>query len=356
MKVCLLSYNHKPYIGGIETYSNELQKFLISKNIKYKLISGRFVKFKFIRIIEVILRFYVSTISKNYDIVHVTSLNLWPVFFINKISSKKFIFLVNLHGLELVYGERKKILSRIYKLFLPINYINNQNNIHFLCNSIQTKELAEKKISENLLHYIPMGVSEDFKAYKNYKINKNQLFFIGRIVKRKGLGWFCNNVLGQFKDTKLYFAGPIIDRDEFEIINSHPQTEYMGIISDEDKLIMIQQSLATVLPNLKMLSNLDFEGFGISFLEILSSGGIPIASKSQGIITASLNGKIGITLSPERPDEWIKQIKILKASKPEYRSSLIEESQFLIRKNFLWKDIFESTIKHYSRLIDKFSS
>ena len=149
MKVCLLSYNHKPYIGGIETYSNELQKFLISKNINHRLISGRLVKFKFIRIIEVILRFYVLTISKNFNIVHLTSLNLWPVLFINKISNKRFIFIVNLHGLELVYGERKKILSKLYKFILPINYINNQNNIHFLCNSIQTKELAEKKFSKD---------------------------------------------------------------------------------------------------------------------------------------------------------------------------------------------------------------
>ena len=198
-----------------------------------------------------------------------------------------------------------------------------------------------------------MGLAGTFNVDENENINKNQLFFIGRIVKRKGLSWFCKNVLSQFKDTKLFFAGPIIDREEFDYVNSHPQTEYMGIISDEDKLIMIQQSLATVLPNINMLSNLDFEGFGISFLEIVSSGGLPIASKSQGIITSSLNGKIGITLSAESPDEWIKQIKILKASKSEYRSSLIAKSQILIRKNFLWKDIFESTIKHYSKLIDK---
>jgi glycosyltransferase involved in cell wall biosynthesis len=353
MKVCLLSYNHKPYIGGIETYSNELQKFMLSKNIKHKIICGKFVKFKFIRIIEVILRFYLNIVSKNYDIVHLTSLNLWPVLFINKLSNKHLIFIVNLHGLELMYGERKKLLSRLYNFLLPINYINNQDNIHFLCNSIQTMELAEKKFFKNKLHFIPMGVKKVLDTDTTKNINKNHLFYIGRIVERKGVSWFCDNVLIHFKDTKLFFAGPIIDKDEFNKINSNPQTQYMGIISEEHKLMMIQQSLATVIPNITNLSSADFEGFGISLLEIVALGGLPIAAKSQGIITSSLDGKIGITVREESPDEWKEQIKILQTSKLELRSTLIAENQILVRKNFLWNDIFKLTIEHYMKLLEK---
>ena len=69
-------------------------------------------------------------------------------------------------------------------------------------------------------------------------------------VKRKGLNWFCENILVRLNGAKLYFAGPVIDKEEFRKVNSHPQTEYLGIISEEEKLIEFKDLYLQLFPTL----------------------------------------------------------------------------------------------------------
>ena len=249
MKICLLSYNHEPYIGGIETYSKNLYDFLKINSCHVKLISGKITKFKTIRILEVIIRFYFENLIRSYDIVHITNLNLWPVLLVNYFKKGKTKFVINLHGLEIVYGNRNKLASKLYEFLIPYGLINRKDNIHFICNSHQTLELAKEKINYKKLTYIPMGIAKVNKLDHKKKIKQNEIFFFGRIVKRKGLSWFCSNVLVNLKNTKLFYAGPIIDRDEFDIINSFSETEYLGIISEKEKAKRIQASFFTIIPN-----------------------------------------------------------------------------------------------------------
>ena len=50
------------------------------------------------------------------------------------------------------------------------------------------------------------------------------------------------------------------------------------------------------MPNLINSNDFDFEGFGISFLEVLANNGLPIVTKTQGINTSSLNGSSTLQL------------------------------------------------------------
>jgi len=353
VKICILSYNYAPYIGGIETYSNNLVKYFRSNKISYKLISGRLTGIKIIRILEVIIRSYIKIPFNNYDIIHLTNLNLWPVLLLNIFKRNKLTFVINLHGLEIVYGNRKKLSSRLYDFLMPYKYISNQDNIYFLCNSTQTLSLAKEKFISSKLNYIPMGVDKIINFDSNKKINKKEIFYFGRIVKRKGLNWFCENILVRLNGAKLYFAGPIVDKEEFRKVNSHPQTEYLGIISEEEKVNRIQGSLFTIIPNIIENENKDFEGFGISLIEVIANGGLPIATKTQGIITSSLDGKIGITIEANDTDQWIDKIQELNTKGLDYRNTLIIKSQNLVQQNFIWNNIFSSTVKFYESIINK---
>jgi len=350
MKICVLSYNHEPYIGGIETYTKYLYYFLEKSQIKFDFVSGNMFRYKIVRILEVIFIFYKLIIFKNkYEIVHITNLNLWPVLFISKfVPYTKFV--VNLHGLELVYGKRKNFKSKLFEFLIPYKFINNCKNIHFICNSKETLKLAEKKFNKDQLVYIPMGIHKiklnDFKK----KVYPNQLFFIGRIVERKGLGWFCENVLIHFPEVKLYFAGPIVDKSEFNKINSSSQTEYLGIIDELTKYKYISESFLTVIPNIIDKENYDFEGFGISFLEITANNGLPLITQTQGINTSSMNGKIGVTLKNNDAISWINKISYLQKNGLLLRKKIILNNQKLIKENFIWKDIFKKTFTFYENI------
>ena len=78
-----------------------------------------------------------------------------------------------------------------------------------------------------------------------------------------------------------------------------------------------------------------------------------MATKTQGIITSSLNGRIRLTVESSKPDEWISKIEELKTNGLNYRNSIIKQNQKLVQENFIWKDIFNLTINHYERLIVK---
>ena len=108
MKILQASYNHKPYIGGIETYSNELEKYLKESDYTCYFITNSYSKFKILRIFKIFLKTISKLFLNKIEIVHLTNINLWPVVLVNYLKKNKIVFFINLHGLELVFGKRKK--------------------------------------------------------------------------------------------------------------------------------------------------------------------------------------------------------------------------------------------------------
>ena len=78
-----------------------------------------------------------------------------------------------------------------------------------------------------------------------------------------------------------------------------------------------------------------------------------MATKTQGIITSSLDGKIGITIEANDTDQWIDKIQELNTKGLDYRNTLIIKSQNLVEENFIWNNIFSSTVKFYESIINK---
>ena len=83
MKILLASYNHRPYIGGIETYSNKLEDYLIKSNEDCYFVNNYYSGNKIIRLIAVMVVAFVKLIFLKIEIVHLTNINLWPIVLVN---------------------------------------------------------------------------------------------------------------------------------------------------------------------------------------------------------------------------------------------------------------------------------
>lgn len=350
MKILLSSYNHKPFIGGIETYSNELKKYLENTNYKCIFVTQSFSKYKLLRIIKIISISTFKLIFNKIDVVHITNINLWPIVLTNYFKKNKTVFFINLHGLELIYGNRKKIVSKIYNIYVPYKFINKLKNLYFFTNSRETLKIASPKLSKSKIKYIPMGVSRCLKIKTNENVNLNQFFYLGRITKRKGIKWFVEEVLPSFPEKKLLLGGPIVDLKEFEEISKSKQVDYIGVLEQKEIIELHRSSFLTIFPNFIDNNELDFEGFGISFLEAISNGGLPITTLYQGLKSATLGGKIGICMNDNVASTWLSKIEETASQGLSYRKKIIENSQQLINENFLWEDIFESTMNEYKKL------
>ncbi len=195
-----------------------------------------------------------------------------------------------------------------------------------------------------------MGVSKCLKLKTNENINLNQFFYLGRITKRKGINWFVEEVLPSFPNKKLLIGGPIADTKEFEAISKSKQVDYLGVLNQKEIIELHRSSFLTIFPNFRNNNELDFEGFGISFLEAISNGGLPITTVFQGLRSATLDGKIGICMKDNSASTWLSAIEDITSKGLLYRKNIIENGQQLINENFLWEDIFERTINEYKKL------
>jgi phosphatidylinositol alpha-1,6-mannosyltransferase len=346
MRICIISYNIHPFIGGIETYSKKLNNYMFSKFGATLIKPSFIIRNKPILILETILKSWIVLYKNDFAIVHITNLNLWPISLINLIKSKKTIFVINIHGLELIYGQRKSPFSYLYKVYINKRLIKALFS-SFICNSIETRQLLEKSFSLKGT-FIPMGISKVRNDNPNDELLPNQIFFVGRLVKRKGILWFIENVLINFTETILYISGPINDKQLYKEIIKHKNVKYLGVLSDEEIAKFHRQSLVSVFPTVR---NNDFEGFGISFIQAIANGGIVIGSNYQGTITASIRGKIGYLAYPNNSEDWIEKIRMIKRMSALERKTKIMSDQKLVKENFLWDQVFEKTVNEYINLI-----
>ena len=253
-----------------------------------------------------------------------------------------------LHGLDIVFP-----LPYFQKTILPrFNVLDG-----FACVSEATAHAAiSRGISKNKITVISNGV--DHKLFsepvntevlntlmQRYHLNSDQTILIGlgRSVKRKGYSWFVKHVL------------PLLD-NEFTFILCGPSTSYdavfwrkflpdrwihfvelmFGLSSDEaelkkmaqlfphrfvktgylpfDEVVqLMKRSGIFIMPNIPTED--DMEGFGLVALEACLAGCIVLASSTDGITDAIVNGKNGYLIPPLKADAWAEAIKEITSKK-----------------------------------------
>lgn len=172
--------------------------------------------------------------------------------------------------------------------------------------------------------------------------NKKVLITVGRLVKRKGVYWFIENIMPQLDENYLYLVvgnGSEKERIEALIKDLHFEDRVLllGKISDEKLKIIYNTADLFVMPNIKVDNNV--EGFGIVAIEASSTGLPVVASDMEGISTAVINGKTGYLVKSMNRNEYINTInnKIV-ALKRDLVSSIT-------RKNYSWQTIGEEYMK-----------
>jgi len=121
----------------------------------------------------------------------------------------------------------------------------------------------------------------------------------GRLVKRKGVSWFVDNVMPRIvadDPSVLYLvAGCGPQRAEIELaVNRHGLTgnvKLLGRVSDECIKALYNIADVFLMPNVPAPN--DMEGFGLVAIEAASCGALVVASDLEGISAAIVNGKNG---------------------------------------------------------------
>jgi glycosyltransferase involved in cell wall biosynthesis len=208
-----------------------------------------------------------------------------------------------------------------------------------VCISHATRdECLSRGISPDKCSVIPVGVRSgeayidstqselrrDLEQLFNLTLdNKLLLVTVGRLVKRKGVAWFVENVIPELEYEK-------IDR-LIRAKHLSNRVFLLGNLSDQQRNVVLNASDIFIMPNITVDG--DIEGFGIVTLEAGSVGLPVIASNIQGIRDAVIDGRTGYLVEEGNSGDFIAKIVSTDLDKTSIRT--------IVKETFDWPRIAE---------------
>jgi len=310
MKLLFITRKYPPQIGGMENFSKGLydhltvEKDLIALKKSQKHLTW-FLPYAFFKTIFK---------ASKYDVIFLADGALaFLGWMIKKFTKTKVV--ITVHGLDLTYT------SNLYQKW---NVSKLQSLDHVVAISESTKDIClGKGIDENKVTIIPNGVNKNDVApifpkspQKLSSIigqnldDKKVLLTVGRLIKRKGVEWFIQEVVPRLpKNTYYLVAGSGPEQAEIELaIKTHHLEDkvfLLGKLERHQLKDLYQEADLFVMPNIKVKG--DVEGFGIVALEAASYGLPIVASNIEGLRN-SVSKETGVLLPEKSTSEFVQHI------------------------------------------------
>jgi phosphatidylinositol alpha-1,6-mannosyltransferase len=354
VKILFISRAYPPVVGGIENQNYELGNWLAKITDVKKIVNTRgknFLPF-FLPYAKIKALF----LMRHYDVLLLGDGVLAPIGWAVKLINKKPAVSV-IHGLDLTYK------SWIYQK-LWVNFFIKKLDKLIAVGNETVKVAVEKGIDKNKVVFIPNGIDTE-KYFKNHtrqeleKIlrenlgGKKVILTSGRLAKRKGVAWFCQNVMPKLPENYIYvIAGDGADKNNIEEAikknDLSTRVKMLGYVSDDVRDILFNTCDIFVQPNIKVPG--DMEGFGISVIEAASCQIPVIASDIEGLRDAIKDGQNGFLVDSGNAEAWVDKIKELLLN-DEYRKSFGEKARQFVVNNYTWDKISRKYLEEIEKMI-----
>ena len=227
---------------------------------------------------------------------------------------------VTVHGLDISYP------NRLYQAYLDRFFWGRMQA--YVCISSHVEAMvAARGVPRPLIHRVPVGAPEppapDPAALPAAAAGASPLLCsVGRLVERKGIAWFVDQVLPAWlpRHPEAAFViggeGPARERIEAAITRhalSH-QVHLLGAIDERSKWALLAASDLVVMPNRPVPD--DVEGFGLAVLEAGVAGSYVLAADLEGLRDAVLPGCNGEHVPSGDVAAWLARLDALCADRP----------------------------------------
>ncbi|WP_209347158.1 glycosyltransferase family 4 protein [Pontixanthobacter sp. CEM42] len=256
---------------------------------------------------------------------------IWPLALPLVFRSKATTVLIAAHGTDVSYHRRGGVKGRLYGAYLRLGS-RLLSRARIIANSQATAQVASETGWRNSA-VIPLG-TQHFPTPKNNEHN-GHILFAGRLVHRKGCGWFTREVLPHLPaDIRLQIAGTGWDASEAHVIDD-PRVDYLGCLEPDQLALAYSKALCVIVPNIEP-ENGEYEGFGLVAPEAAAAGGIVLAADHGGLRDAVIDGETGHLLACGEASAWVDAIDGVAKLSPNARSEFCHEAQAAAREHFSW--------------------
>ncbi len=361
IKVLFIARKFPPSVGGMERFAVDLYNAL-SKKAEVKLIKwgGSNKYLPLVLPIFFIRASWLLLITK-IDIIHIQDGLQAPMGLMLKLIWHRPVCVV-IHGLDVTFE------NNLYQTLIPSS-LKRANHIICISGAAQAEAL-KRGIVKQKTSVIPLGVTDDI--YANNKAAARQrvlhqlkiecpdakiILSTGRLVKRKGIDWFINNVMPQLvkynKHIIFLVSGDGSERDTIDRsikhLNLSEQVRLLGRTDDELLKDLYNGSDLFVMPNITVPG--DMEGFGRVLIEASLCKLPVVASGIEGIKDAIVDNQNGFLVGEKDTKAFIDHINdLLNNSKK--AEAFGKKSRDFSLKRFNWDNIASQYLKIYNRLLN----
>ena len=291
---------------------------------------------------------------------------------------------VTLHGLDVVFPSeiyRNRILPKFNKfdLLIAVSRATADRAIGLGVNPDKIIVINNGVDDDPAHSGQPLQSAKQVLEKYAVPTDRPLLVALGRPVRRKGFSWFIREVVpkldprffvlligpfdsqpgffervlslipGKLREHIMLFLGFGSDAAAIRILLADPQfstsVKHMGRLSAGDKNILLQSSMAFIMPNIHVDG--DMEGFGLVCLEASIAGALVFAADIDGIPDAVQDGKNGFLLPSLDAKGWAAKLNELITD-----SEIIDKNREAFRAftaaNYSWDKMVKAYYKALS--------
>ncbi len=332
-RLLVITRNFPPQTGGLENYSFNLIREL-RRHLPVRVIAlGRRKHHLLWFLPYALLAGLFYACLGNTSRIHLCDGLLAPIGCILKFLASSRVS-ISVHGLDVTYGHP------FYQRLIP--FCMRRLDL-IVCVSRATRaECLNRGIPRSRCVVVPNGihpaeihladdrgdlVREVEAALGRSLQGKKILLTVGRLVKRKGVAWFIEDVLPQLGAEYVYVV--VGNGPELSAIQSAAKrcglaakVILVGRGSDRLRNCLLNIAHAFIMPNITIPG--DVEGFGIAALEAGACGLPVIASGIQGIRDAVIDGVTGHLVPERSPQAFADRIAFLDLDRSLVRTAVAE--------------------------------
>ena len=277
--------------------------------------------------------------SRAPDVLHIADMALWPV---GLLAGKSTDIVLSAHGTDVSYPYRGGFKGSLYGAYLKLGS-KLLPRARIIANSAATEAACR---DNGWRRSSIVALATDIARGAPGKSPRQTILFAGRMVRRKGLSWFVEQVLDQLPaDVTLEVAGTRCVPAEDAALE-HPRVRYLGRLDREALADAYARALCVILPNLE-LPNGEFEGFGLIACEAAAAGGVVLAADCGGLKEAVKDGKTGFLVQPADSTLWRDAIAKVTNWSVDDRASFISKAIETVRTHYCWERVAEETLRVY---------
>lgn len=346
--ILFITRKFPPMIGGMENFSAGLCSILAEQCDLVALKRGQ--KHLIWWVPLAIVRGMIK--ARQAAVVHIgDGVLAWVGVIINKFSHKPIS--ITVHGLDLTYHKYwyQKFIWPALKHYDKIVCVSNYT----------AAILKQHGISESLIKVIPNAVfmeewdiEKDRMAVRKLidignNTDKYIMLTVGRLVKRKGVRWFVDQVMPILPAEIIYLivgSGPDYDAIQEEIQKHDLKNKVflLGRVSDEELHQLYGGADLFLMPNIPIKN--DMEGFGIVALEAAAAGLPVLVSDIEGMRDAVVDGRTGYLVESSNVQAWKQAINRIRQSS----SFSADQVKATVKASYSWQTVGDQYVKLFNKL------